>query len=78
MACGIIARHGGTCSGRPARTLLTRGDATSQRQQTLRNTIGWSYDLLSEKEQKAFQRLSVFAGGASGEAAEVVLSAASN
>jgi len=33
------------------------------RQQTLRNTIAWSYNLLDEEEQRLFRRLSVFAGG---------------
>lgn len=42
------------------------------RQQTLRNTIAWSYDLLNENEQKLFQRLSVFAGGCTVDAVEAV------
>ena len=33
------------------------------RQQTLRNTIAWSYDLLSETEQTLLRRLGVFVGG---------------
>jgi predicted ATPase/transcriptional regulator with XRE-family HTH domain len=44
------------------------------RQQTLRNTIAWSYDLLSEAEQTLLRRLGVFAGGCSLEAAEAVAS----
>lgn len=40
------------------------------RQQTLRQAIDWSYDLLSEPEQKLFRRLSVFVGGFTLEAAE--------
>ena len=35
------------------------------RQQTLRNTIAWSYDLLSEADQALFARLGVFVGGCS-------------
>jgi predicted ATPase len=42
------------------------------RQQTLRNTIAWSYSLLSLAEQALFRRLSVFAGGATLEAIEAV------
>ncbi len=42
------------------------------RQQTLRNTIQWSYDLLAAQEQRLFRCLSVFAGGCTLEAAEAV------
>lgn len=53
--------------------LLTGGSRTGHpRQQTLAATLEWSYALLSEKEQKVLQRLSVFAGGATMEAAEAV------
>jgi predicted ATPase/class 3 adenylate cyclase/Tfp pilus assembly protein PilF len=43
-----------------------------KRQQTLRNAIAWSYDLLNEDEQRLFRRLSVFVGGCTIEAAEAV------
>ena len=43
------------------------------RQQTLRALIDWSYDLLSPTEQRLFQRLSVFAGGWTLEAAETIV-----
>lgn len=43
------------------------------RQQTIRNTIQWSYDLLTENEQAAFRRLAVFVGGFDGKAAAAVL-----
>ena len=53
--------------------LLTGGSRTAlPRQQTLRATIDWSYDLLSEKERVLFKRLSVFMGGWSLEAAEAI------
>jgi predicted ATPase/class 3 adenylate cyclase len=42
------------------------------RQQTLRATIDWSYDLLTEEEKQLFWRLSVFSGGHTLEAAEDV------
>ena len=42
------------------------------RQQTLRQAIDWSYDLLAEPEQKLFRRLSVFLGGCTLEAVEAV------
>jgi predicted ATPase len=53
--------------------LLTGGARDlPQRQQTLRNAMDWSYDLLSAAEQKLFRRLSVFAGGCSLEGVEAV------
>jgi predicted ATPase/DNA-binding SARP family transcriptional activator len=42
------------------------------RQQTLRATIGWSYDLLEEAERVLFRRISVLAGGFTVEAAAAV------
>jgi len=42
------------------------------RQQTLRNTLQWSYDLLSQEEQRLFRWLSIFVGGCTLEAAEAV------
>ena len=42
------------------------------RQQTLRQAIDWSYDLLNEPEQKLFRRLSVFVGGCTLEGVESV------
>ncbi len=42
------------------------------RQQTLRATIDWSYDLLDEEGQALFRRLSVFVGGCALETAEAV------
>jgi predicted ATPase len=53
--------------------LLTGGARDlPERQQTLRRTIKWSYDLLTPAEQTLFQRLSVFAGGCTLESIEAV------
>jgi predicted ATPase len=55
-------------------TLLTGGSRTAvARQRTLRGTLDWSHNLLSESERKVFRRLSVFAGGWMLEAAEAVM-----
>ena len=55
--------------------LLTRGGRTAApRQQTIRETLHWSHELLSDREQKVFRRLSVFAGGWALESAEAVVS----
>lgn len=42
------------------------------RQQTMRDAIGWSHDLLGEPERILFRRLSVFVGGFTLEAAEAM------
>jgi predicted ATPase/DNA-binding CsgD family transcriptional regulator/transcriptional regulator with XRE-family HTH domain len=53
--------------------LLTGGARdVPARQQTIRNTIDWSYHLLDEGEQALFARLGVFVGGWTLEAAEAV------
>jgi predicted ATPase len=53
--------------------LLTGGSRTAlPRQQTLRATIDWSYELLSEPERRLLRWLSVFVGGWTAEAAERV------
>src|SRR3954452_8332714 len=55
--------------------LLHGGRDADPRQQTLRATIAWSHDLLSDEEQSLFGALSIFAGGCTLEAAEEVASA---
>lgn len=47
------------------------------RQQTLRNTVDWSYQFLSPEEKQLFHRLAVFAGGFTLEAVESVCAAPS-
>ena len=67
----------------PPRGLLARLDRGLQllaggtrdlpeRQQTLRDAVAWSYDLLNTAEQALFRRLAVFAGGCTLEAVEDV------
>jgi predicted ATPase/class 3 adenylate cyclase/DNA-binding CsgD family transcriptional regulator len=54
-------------------TVLTGGAQDAPvRQQTLRNTIDWSYDLLEAQEQRLFRWLCVFVGGCTLEAIEAV------
>ncbi len=55
--------------------LLKAGRGVDPRQQTLRATIEWSFDLLDEEEQILFERLSVFRGGCTVEAAEEICEA---
>ena len=67
----------------PPRGLLARLDRGPQllaggtrdlpeRQQTLRDAVAWSYDLLNTAQQALFRRLAVFAGGCTLEAVEDV------
>ncbi len=55
-------------------TLLSRdGRDVPDRLRTMRDAVGWSYDLLTDEERVLFRKLSVFAGGCSVETAERVL-----
>jgi len=54
-------------------SLLTGGARDlPTRQQTLRNTVEWSYSLLNDAEQTLLRRFSVFTGGCTLEAVEAV------
>ena len=56
-----------------ASRLLVGGSRTAlSRQQTLRATLDWSYNLLTEPQRRVLRCLSVFVGGAPLEAAELV------
>src|SRR5258708_39142466 len=54
-----------------------RQDAPT-RQQALRDTISWGYDLLNPEEQHCFRRLAIFVGGCTLEAAEAVCNGAAD
>lgn len=54
-------------------SVLTTGPRdVDSRQRTLRQTIDWSYDLLTDAEQSLFAELGVFTGGARLEAVEAI------
>jgi predicted ATPase/DNA-binding CsgD family transcriptional regulator len=54
-------------------SLLTSGPRDApERQQTLKKTIEWSYDLLTGEEQRLFRRLSVFVESCSLQAIEAI------
>jgi predicted ATPase len=56
--------------------LLTSGPRdVPARQQTLRNTIAWSYQLLDAQEQRLYRQLCVFVGGCTLEAVEALCAA---
>lgn len=52
--------------------VLKGGKQFSERHQTLRQTIAWSYDLLDTEERELFRRVSVFVGGSTLEAVEEI------
>jgi len=55
-------------------TLLSRdGRDVPDRLRTMRDAVGWSYDLLTDRERAVFRKLSVFAGGCTVESAAAVL-----
>ncbi|HEU4321835.1 MAG TPA: tetratricopeptide repeat protein [Roseiflexaceae bacterium] len=68
----LLARLSGGTHISPLDLLARSTEDVPARQQTLRNTIGWSYELLSPAEQQVFRWLGVFVGGCSLDAAEQV------
>jgi predicted ATPase/class 3 adenylate cyclase len=52
--------------------IASTSSVTPERQRTLRETIAWSYDLLSPEHRRLFRRLAVFSGGADLAAIEAV------
>jgi predicted ATPase/DNA-binding CsgD family transcriptional regulator len=58
--------------GDPFRLLAAGRRSAPPRHRTLRATLDWSHDLLTEAERALFRRLAVFAGGWTLEAAEAV------
>ena len=56
----------------PLQVLISGAQDVPKRQQTLRNMIAWSYDLLDADQQRLFLRLCVFVGGCTLEAIEFV------
>ncbi|MCC6179762.1 MAG: hypothetical protein IT305_30995 [Chloroflexi bacterium] len=71
----MLARLAGPIDA-PSLRLLTGGPRDQPaRLQTLRGTIGWSYDLLEPEEQALFRCLAIFVGGCTIEEAEAAYAA---
>jgi predicted ATPase len=71
-APALLRRLDSAVSGSALR-LLTQGSRdVPLRQRTLRDTMLWSYNLLTPAEQRLLRQLSIFAGGCTLAAAEVV------
>ncbi len=68
----LLARLEGEADDAAFQALAGSSRDAPPRQRTLRDTIAWSYNLLSADEQRLFTRLAVFQGGRSLEAVEAV------
>jgi predicted ATPase/DNA-binding XRE family transcriptional regulator len=71
-APALLQRLDSAVSGSALRLLTRSSRDVPLRQRTLRETMLWSYSLLSPAEQRLLRRLSIFAGGCTLDAAEVV------
>jgi len=71
----LLARLDDRIHGAPLRLLVGGPRDLPVRQQTLRRTIDWSYNLLAPVEQRLFVRLGAFSDGWDLEAAEAVCGA---
>ncbi len=69
LTIGQLAERLGDALG----TLTSRERGLSPRQQTLRATLDWGYDLLNDAERRCFRALAVFAGSWSLAAAEAII-----
>jgi predicted ATPase/DNA-binding XRE family transcriptional regulator len=71
-ARALLERLDSTASGSALRLLTRTARDVPPRQRTLRDTMLWSYNLLEPAEQRLLRKLSIFAGGCTLSAAEVV------
>jgi predicted ATPase/DNA-binding CsgD family transcriptional regulator len=71
----MLARLAGAGGGPPLHLLERRSRDLPARQQTMRDAVAWSHDLLTGEQQAVFRRLAVFAGGCTVEAAAAVAGA---
>lgn len=68
----LLARMDSVPGATPLHVLADGPHDLPARQRTMRDAIGWSYDLLSAAERSLFPQLCVFAGGCTLEAAEAL------
>jgi predicted ATPase/DNA-binding CsgD family transcriptional regulator len=68
----LLARLQRAHDGSPLHALASGARDAPPRQRTLRDTMAWSYALLSDDEKKLFARLAVFRGGCSLDALEAM------
>ncbi|HEX8684613.1 MAG TPA: tetratricopeptide repeat protein [Ardenticatenaceae bacterium] len=74
----MLARLTGTAHASTLRLLTGGAKDLPARQQALRNTIEWSYNLLDAGEQQLFRQMGVFVGGCTALAVEEVISKVSD